>query len=304
MSQDFWKVGGSSSPTDLDEFDDMLFEDDDNFSFDDEESQSVKPQKRKKSKKKRAVASKSKGTQSDSDFSSGDSFSGLDSILDDNDSTDPEFDGGSSPASSGSSSSYPKKIVIAIAALAVISGAALVGSKLLDAPVDNSASTISTTEQDSSVGGSDDTGSDSESSIDDSSSSETTTEDTTAEKEESVGSSISSQDVTGSHDSGTEAIVAYDDAFYHDRDPEIAFEFNSPNNQTTQADLEKSILGNQGVAEGTRYTAVIIPKVLGESYDVKLTLDVPGKKAKTWTQEITTEKIDGKYYVKNIMTLG
>lgn len=119
---------------------------------------------------------------------------------------------------------------------------------------------------------------------------------------EEVGSSVSSEGKDGGHDSGINAIIAYDNAFYLDRSPEDAWEYNSPNNNMTKAKLEEAILGNgdnTGVAPGTEYVATITPKVVGKTYDVELELTINGK-SYTYSQVIEVEEIDGKFYVKNI----
>lgn len=129
----------------------------------------------------------------------------------------------------------------------------------------------------------------------------TTTTDSVNPTEE-VGTSVSSEGKEGNHDSGINAIIGYDNAFYLDRNPDVAWSYNSPNNSMTKSRLEEAILGNgdnTGVAPGTKYIATITPKVVGKTYDVDLELIVDGKSYE-YKQVIEVEEIDGKFYVKNI----
>lgn len=115
---------------------------------------------------------------------------------------------------------------------------------------------------------------------------------------ETVGDAVSSDGLTGSHATGTDAIIAFDTAYYSDRDADMAFLFNSPRNKTTKASLEEAI--SSGVPADTEFSAEVTPKVIGKTYAVKLMLKFPGKKTMTYNQVVGVERIGGKFYVSSI----
>ena len=135
-----------------------------------------------------------------------------------------------------------------------------------------------------------------------SSSSQTTTsaapKNTLLGQPEKVGvtQTASSGQTTGGHETGTDAIVGYDIAYYDKRQGDLAAGFFEPG-LANAADISKSI--NEQVKPGTIYKAEITPIVVGEQYKVILTLTL-GKAVSTWEQEISVVNKDGQYYVSNI----
>lgn len=94
----------------------------------------------------------------------------------------------------------------------------------------------------------------------------------------------------GDQTSGTDAIFAYEYAYYHLRSDEEA---NALSDGIPAVDIKDK------VAEGTKYEVKVTPKVIGSTYDVVLTLSVDGN-SKYYKMSLTTSVKDGKYYVTSI----
>lgn len=309
----FWDSGKPKKPTDIDQWDDIVYGDDDfttppQHSPDDidnviddgffwelndnlgDDKPSDKKQKGRFTRPQRGTKepeeSKESNPQDDDTFN-------LDDIGDDE-----EGFGGDNGSTQSTNAMKYKAIAIAVTTIIILAfGAITIAQKFDDSS--NSAGGVETIEpiSPSTTSEPEDT-----ETTESESTSESSTTDSSSPKEE-VGSSVSSLGKEGGHNSGINAIIGYDNAFYLDRNPDGAWEFNSPNNSMTKDRLEDVILGNgddkTGVAPGTDYVAIITPKVVGKTYDVELTLTVNGK-SYDYTQVIEVEEIDGKFYVKNI----
>lgn len=94
----------------------------------------------------------------------------------------------------------------------------------------------------------------------------------------------------GDQTSGTDAIFAYEYAYYHLRSDEEA---------NALSDGIPAVNIKDKVAEGTKYEVKVTPKVIGSTYDVVLTLSVDGN-SKDYKMSLTTSVKDGKYYVTSI----
>lgn len=96
----------------------------------------------------------------------------------------------------------------------------------------------------------------------------------------------------GGQATGTDAIIAYDYAYYFKKDANLAGQFFW-NNKPDQATI------NKNVGKNVSYSLEITPLEVGKLYKVILTLR-SGKDVVVWEQEISTEFEDGKYFVSNI----
>lgn len=97
--------------------------------------------------------------------------------------------------------------------------------------------------------------------------------------------------------SGTGAILAFDYAYYTKRSGKEAIKYFNPdvkayNAATIQTGIDK-------VSQGTEYELSITPKVIGEKYEVKLKLSVPGYDPIIYNQNFDVMKKDGQFYVKS-----
>lgn len=103
---------------------------------------------------------------------------------------------------------------------------------------------------------------------------------------------------------GTGAILAFDWAYYKDRDGEKALQFFDPANQDYDGDYVQRYIDR--VSPATSYDLEITPESLGEKYSVVLTLTLPGYEPVKYRQSITTVKTGDKFYIKemssNLMT--
>lgn len=102
----------------------------------------------------------------------------------------------------------------------------------------------------------------------------------------------------GNHEAnGTGAILAFDYAYYVKRSGEEAIKYFNPdvkayNASTVQTGIDK-------VSQGTKYELSITPKVIGEDYDVKLKLMVPGYDPIVYNQRFHIMQKDDKFYIKS-----
>lgn len=110
----------------------------------------------------------------------------------------------------------------------------------------------------------------------------------------------------GSPVNGTGAILALDHAYYVDRDAAAVMEHFDPSlegfdrsyvQSKVQAYIDK-------VPGGTTHSLSISPRQIGVSYDVVLTLNIPGEDPATYDQNFEVVHVDGKYYVKNFTSTG
>lgn len=100
----------------------------------------------------------------------------------------------------------------------------------------------------------------------------------------------------GGQGTGTDAIVAYDYAYYFKRNADLASQFfwnNKPDQKAIDENVSKELA----------YTMEITPIEIGAKYKVILTLKTPGKETR-WEQEISTVKEGDKFFVSNIKNIG
>lgn len=96
---------------------------------------------------------------------------------------------------------------------------------------------------------------------------------------------------------GTGAILAFDYDYYVNRSGEEAIKHFNPEVKAYTASTIQS--GIDKVSQGTKYELSITPKVIGEEYDVKLKLDVPGYSQIVYNQKFSIMEKDGEFFVKS-----
>lgn len=101
----------------------------------------------------------------------------------------------------------------------------------------------------------------------------------------------------GSPINGTGAILAFDYAYYIDRDAEKVLE-NFGQEVNSRYDTRYVQTRIDQVAEGTDYILAITPEKVGELYDVVLTLDIPNAEQMVYNQKFQVEKVGDRFYVK------
>lgn len=114
---------------------------------------------------------------------------------------------------------------------------------------------------------------------------------------ESVGEAhVGSEDANNSN--GTGAILAFDYAYYNDRDGEKVLEYFDPDNQDYDAEYVQRYIDR--TSSSTKYELSITPEIIGERYSVVLTLSIPGYEPVKYNQDFLTVEKDGKYFVKEL----
>lgn len=114
---------------------------------------------------------------------------------------------------------------------------------------------------------------------------------------ESVGEAhVGSEDANNSN--GTGAILAFDYAYYNDRDGEKVLEYFDPDNQDYDAEYVQRYIDR--TSSSTKYELSITPETIGERYSVVLTLSIPGYEPVKYNQDFLTVEKDGKYFVKEL----
>lgn len=116
---------------------------------------------------------------------------------------------------------------------------------------------------------------------------------------ESLGETYSgNQD--GNPSTGTGAILSFDYQYYTERDASgVLANFNPSNNLYEASFIQGEI---DKVPEGTEYSLDITPTQIGRTYDVTLTLSLPGKDSVSYEQEFFVTEIDGNFYVESFKT--
>lgn len=113
---------------------------------------------------------------------------------------------------------------------------------------------------------------------------------------ESVGKTYTSSS-DGNPINGSGAILAFDYDYYVNRDGDAAFEhFNPDVNAYSGSYVQEEI---DKVPQGTTHELEITPKRIGESYDVVLTIKIPGADPIKADQKFTTMEKNGVFYIKN-----
>lgn len=95
---------------------------------------------------------------------------------------------------------------------------------------------------------------------------------------------------------GTGAILAFDHSYYVDRDGEKVMEHFNP--ETTSYDSAFIQSHIDKIPGGTTYKLEVTPRQVGVSYDVILTLNIPGENPVQYQQNFETMQEDGEYFVK------
>lgn len=95
---------------------------------------------------------------------------------------------------------------------------------------------------------------------------------------------------------GTGAILAFDHAYYVDRDGEKVLEHFNPDVRSYDDAFVQSHIDK--VPVGTTYSLQITPRQVGVSYDVTLTLTLPGEDPVSYLKNVETMQKDGEYFVK------
>lgn len=113
---------------------------------------------------------------------------------------------------------------------------------------------------------------------------------------EQIGKEYSGSD-DGNPINGTGAILAFDYDYYVNRDGEEALKHFNPNSSSYDGAYIQTHINK--VPSGTTYEISVIPERLGEKYNVKLTLNIPGYDPVSYDQEFITMEKDGIFYVKN-----
>lgn len=112
---------------------------------------------------------------------------------------------------------------------------------------------------------------------------------------EQLGNTYQGND-NGNPINGTGAILAFDYAYYKDRDGEKARSlFNPDTDAYSGSYLQQEI---NKVPQGTEYDLSIKPQRIGELYDVDLTLTIPGLDPVKYKQVFHTMEKDGKFYIE------
>ena len=106
---------------------------------------------------------------------------------------------------------------------------------------------------------------------------------------------VSNED--GNPVNGTGVILAFDYAYYTKRDGKAARELFNPEAKSYNASyIQREI---DKVPQGTTYELSITPQRIGESYVVKLKLNIPGSEPVVYNQKFTTaQRGDGTFYIK------
>lgn len=119
---------------------------------------------------------------------------------------------------------------------------------------------------------------------------------------EQIGQEYTTSD-DGNPINGTGAIMAFDHAYYTKRDGQAARELFNPEAEAYSADYIQRAIDK--VPQGTKYSLSITPVRIGEEYDVKLSLSIPGAESPTvYNQTFYTDEINGQYYVKSFTSQG
>lgn len=101
----------------------------------------------------------------------------------------------------------------------------------------------------------------------------------------------------GDPSNGIGAILAFDYAYYVDRDGDKARSFFNPEATSYDAAFIQNHIDE--VPEGTDYELEITPVSIGQEYDVILSLKLPGAgKVVSYQQKFETMEKDGVFYVK------
>lgn len=95
---------------------------------------------------------------------------------------------------------------------------------------------------------------------------------------------------------GTGAILAFDHAYYVDRDGEKVLEHFNPDVRSYDDAFVQSHINK--VPVGTTYSLQVTPLQVGVSYDVTLTLTIPGEEPVSYLKNVETMEKDGEYFVK------
>lgn len=95
---------------------------------------------------------------------------------------------------------------------------------------------------------------------------------------------------------GTGAILAFDYAYYTDRDGEKARSMFNPDTDAYSGSYIQQEINK--VPQGTTYDLTIQPERIGEVYDVELSLSIPGLEPTKYNQKFYTMEKDGKFYVE------
>lgn len=124
---------------------------------------------------------------------------------------------------------------------------------------------------------------------------------------EVVGQSIACA-AAGDQTSGTNAILAYNAAFYGDRDAAAAYALTSGAQDPASKDKGASVIqkGIDGTPANASHALTITPVEVGKEYSVTLLVTWPEggtNKAATFQQTITTTERDGKFYIDEIDTV-
>lgn len=100
----------------------------------------------------------------------------------------------------------------------------------------------------------------------------------------------------GNPTNGTGAIMAFDYAYYVLRDGDAVRKTFNPDVDAYEGSyIQREI---DKVPQGVKHKLSITPKIIGESYDVVLTLSIPGSDPVSYKQKFSTMEKDGKFYVK------
>lgn len=117
--------------------------------------------------------------------------------------------------------------------------------------------------------------------------------------QEQVGKTYTGND-NGNQVNGTGAILAYDYAYYTERDAEKARAVFNPE----ISDYPASYIAPEidKMLQGTTYTVSVTPREIGKLYDVVLLLEVPGFDPVQSKQTFETMKVGDKFYVKKFVS--
>lgn len=100
----------------------------------------------------------------------------------------------------------------------------------------------------------------------------------------------------GDRSTGSGAILAFDYAYYVLRDGERVREIFNPDIPTYSASSIQAKIDE--MSQGTSHELSITPVEIGKTYDVVLTINIPGQAPMTSKQKFHTMNKDGKYYVE------